>query len=204
MQCGRLECGEIWDSIEQLRAVDAASDHGTLLDLSLAPSCPKCGCQWPNVLPNLRGGDWFDCEPYKDAGLRLQHWLDQCVLDRARVAILEVGVGPNTPVVTRIPACAFASALKANGGEPAYLRVNPDPPEGPSENPSRDVRFYKIQESWSALKPLLEQVISLRTGRRGAEALTQIASEEKEVQEQAKVWQRRYHEILESLRRPRS
>jgi NAD-dependent SIR2 family protein deacetylase len=205
MQCGRPECRNVWDAIEQFRAIDAASDDGTLSDLSLAPRCPKCGCQWPNVLPNLRGGDWFDCRPYKDAGLRLQHWLDQCVLDRAHVSILEVGVGPNTPVVTRIPACAFASALKANGGQPAYLRVNPDPPEGPSENPSREVPFFKLQEPWRAMKPLLEEVISLRAGRAAKATSTHASdSEAKEVQEQAKVWQQRYHSILESLRRPRS
>ena len=45
------------------------------------------------------------------------------------MAVLEIGVGPNTPVVTSIPATAFASALAAKGGTATYLRVNPDPPK---------------------------------------------------------------------------
>ena len=63
------------------------------------------------LLPNLRGGEWFDHGPYDETSRRLTAWLDRRVEERANVGVIEIGVGPNTPVVTRIPACAFASAV---------------------------------------------------------------------------------------------
>jgi len=96
--------------------------------------CPKCGST--RVLPNLRGGDWFIHRPYEATQARLLRWMDDCLQKKLTVAILEVGVGANTPVVTRLPASAFASALAASGGAATYLRVNPDTPE-PASNERR-------------------------------------------------------------------
>jgi hypothetical protein len=101
----------------------------------------------------------------------------------------QVGVGPNTPVVTRIPAVAFASALAAAGGAAVYLRVNPDPPEPARENPTMPPArpacsseeegesggsqgslscFFRWQRPWSALEPLVSAVLALRGGGGGA------------------------------------
>jgi NAD-dependent SIR2 family protein deacetylase len=124
LQCANPGCGHVWNCEHQLRAVDVASPNGILTDMSLVPMCPSCGSV--ETLPNLRGGNWFIHAPYKEVSLRLLQWLDICVSEKAKIAIIEVGVGPNTPIVTRIPACAFASAVAANGGSVMYLRVNPD------------------------------------------------------------------------------
>merc|ERR1719453_1295019 len=59
-QCARPGCGAVWDCVEQMRAIEAATVDGALTDLSLAPRCTACGSEWPAVLPNLRGGDWFN------------------------------------------------------------------------------------------------------------------------------------------------
>ena len=72
---------------------------------------------------------------------------------------LEVGVGPNTPIVTRIPACAFASAVQANGGRAVYVRLNPDAPEGSRHNPADGVAFWRIRQTWRALEPLVQAVL---------------------------------------------
>merc|ERR1719231_1932054 len=136
-QCSQAGCGAVWDSMEQMRAIDASSIEGELHDLSLAPKCPRCGAQTPHVRPNLRGGDWFRHAPYLETQQRLLAWLDECVDRHLSVAVVEVGVGPNTPIVTRIPTCAFASAVAAGGGRATYLRLNPNPPQGRVRIPTR-------------------------------------------------------------------
>lgn len=206
-QCMRIGCGHVWQVEAQLRAIAAATVDGELKDSSLVPRCPSCGAAWPEVRPNLRGGDWFRHAPYEATQRKLLAWLDECVEERARVAILEVGVGPNTPVVTRIPACAFASAVAANGGRPTYLRINPDLRSGRGEDPSGRVSFHQWQASWQALKPLVEGAVAIRraaVGQSGAEGSAAGAADVDEVDpEEAGGWQRRYHDLMSSLRTPR-
>jgi len=214
-QCANPACLNVWDVVSQLRAVDAASTGGVLSDLSLAPACPKCGTSWPNTKPNLRGGDWFIHTPYEETSARMMAWLDNCVARAAKVAIIEVGVGGNTPIVTRIPACAFASAVHSNGGRVSYLRINPDPPERGGQNPVDGVRFHRWRMGWRALETLAPAVAKLRTEHKVAHTLApsteppwdsaqaEHASELLHSQE-ALLWKKSYHDILESLRTPRS
>jgi len=199
-QCAMPGCHNVWNCIDQLRAIDAAATNGVLDDLSLAPTCTKCGSQWPAVRPNLRGGDWFEHKPYEEVQQRLLEWLDRCVHDRARVGHHRSRGRTKHAGGDEIPACAFASAVKANGGEPVYLRINPDHPEGPRENPATCVPFYRWQESWTALKPLVDAVLKLR---RSAPAPndTPAAAPHKTM---AQWWQQRYYDILLSLRTPRA
>jgi O-acetyl-ADP-ribose deacetylase (regulator of RNase III)/NAD-dependent SIR2 family protein deacetylase len=205
-QCTR--CGNVWQCEEQLRAIDEAAVDGVLTDPSLGLTCTRCGATFELLLPNLRGGDWFDHAPYDETSKRLSAWLDRLVATKASVAVIEVGVGPNTPVVTRIPACAFASAVASNGGRAAYVRINPDPPEGRRENPSEKVSFHRFRETWVALEPLVEAVArvkSVRTALSSAGSSSGsvfAAGGEDEDPDEAAVWTTRYHELLGSLRRP--
>jgi len=215
LQCARAGCDTVWNCVEQMHAIAAASVDGALTDMALVPTCPRCGSRWPHVRPNLRGGDWFIHQPFTATSERLMAWLDECVQRRMSVTILEVGVGPNTPVVTRIPACAFASALQANSGRPTYLRFNPDPPEGPRENPDESVPFYRWRQSWAALEPLVDQAVRARSsgsssssaasasGERAGETAEQEPSQAEEVDAEAAMWQQRYRGLLLSLRTPR-
>merc|ERR1719502_1368726 len=104
-----MRCPECNTTRENLLAmVEACSPDGVLQDMSLCMRCPECNTTRENLRPSLRGGDWFIHDPYLPTQERLLSWLDECVQKKLRVAVLEVGVGPNTPVVTRIPAAAFA------------------------------------------------------------------------------------------------
>ena len=183
-----------------MRAVDAASPDGVLEDLSLYPSsCPKCGGE---TRPNLRGGDWFNHRPYEAKGRSLLAWLDECVEAKLSVAVIEVGCGPNTPIVTSIPACGFSSAVAAAGGSVTYLRVNPDPLDHVQGNlPSKAVQFFSLAGTWSALKGIIEAAKDLRS-KNDPTAQKRERSTESNHRE-ARAWQERYTEILSSLRTPR-
>ena len=114
-------------------------------------------------------------------------------------------MGPNTPVVTRIPACAFASALWCNGGEPVYVRVNPEDAE---QDPIQDVQHHWLKQGWDALEPLVQEAEQLRwlrdpaSTRRASEATSNRRLPA--VPAQAAKWQKRYQDILHSLRTPRT
>merc|ERR1712159_68196 len=97
-------------------------------------------------------------------------WLDDCVTRKLSVAVIEVGVGANTPIVTSIPAVAFASAVATAGGQASYLRVNPDPRMNAIQGntPAREVAFYLWQDSWQSLKPLVQDALELRNSRKTA------------------------------------
>lgn len=210
LQCS--QCSNVWDCVEQLRAISGATNaDGECTDLSLAPDCPRCGSRWVdgNILPNLRGGGWFIHAPYEDAQARLLTWLDESVEQRRAVAIMEIGVGGNTPIVTRVPTCAFASALKANGGTPTYLRVNPDPPERERDHyPIEGVSFHHCRQTWTALASIVDGVVALRaTPHAGGESVPRElrangASAAQPLREAAQ-WQQRYRDIMLSLRTPR-
>jgi len=225
MQCGA--CSSVFENEQQLRAIDAASPDGELTDMSLAMRCPSCGSQ-DNILPNLRGGDWFIHAPYQPTQERLLAWLDEAISKKLRVAVLEIGVGPNTPVVTRTPAAAFATALGTAGGAVTFVRVNPDRAEedyGPRGDipQASGVAYYRWRAGWDALKPMLDAATVARAARRAGEqdkegqrvehvvTITGVGApgsaaeggEDAERVVEARQWQERYHRMMQSLRTPR-
>lgn len=201
-------CGHVWDCVEQMRKVVAASPDGILKDPSLAShtTCPKCGKN--KTYPNLRGGDWFNHQPYVATQQRLLDWLDDCVFKKMSVAVIEVGVGPSTPIVTSIPAATFASALAVGGGRATYLRVNPDKrmDHVRGNMPSSGVRFYRWHESWARLEQLAADVLTLRGSADGSTSSQAKKEDQPDANTDARVvsqWQERYTETLMSLRTPR-
>jgi hypothetical protein len=178
-QCAERGCGNVWLCEAQLRQIDAASHDGVLTDLSLAMQCPKCGST--TTLPNLRGGDWFDHAPYLPTQQALLVWLDNAVTRGLSVAVLEVGVGASTPIVTQIPAASFATAVGASGGRAVYVRVNFDRPEPPSCNPVGDnVSFFRWQAGWQVLGPLVDRAVALRTSKHTREGTREGTGEHDE------------------------
>ena len=136
--------------------------------------------------------------------------------------MLEVGVGPNTPVVTRIPAAAFASALVAAGGRCSYVRVNPDSPEPPSQNPHGDpdrLQFTRLREPWDCLESIVAATVQMRAQQGGAADAADAAGGTSETSETSgsaqttapsvdegavAMWKERYVDIFQSLQtRPR-
>eukprot|EP00040_Diaphanoeca_grandis_P005673 m.33965 g.33965 ORF g.33965 m.33965 type:complete len:379 (+) comp16908_c0_seq1:245-1381(+) len=162
-QCARTGCGTVFESEQQLRNIDVNAPTGVLTDLSLVLKCPKCGGS--QILPNLRGGDWFIHQPYLKVQETMLDWLDECVDKQLKVAVIEVGVGGNTPIVTRIPASAFASAVGAAGGNVTYFRLNPEPPhdhDADQDPVGANVKFYRWEAKWDAMEGLVEEATSLR------------------------------------------
>lgn len=224
LQCGK-GCGHVWNCEAQLKAMDVAVKDGRLTDMSLVPTCPNCGGKY---MVNLRGGDWFIHKPFEQTAIRLMKWLDDAVVSKAKVVVLEVGVGPNTPIVTKTPACMFAAAVAAAGGKISYLRINPDQPD-PKEKPVGVENFHHLQSSWTVLESIVKEYRQLRaansdsateqkTGTKDAqEYKDQSKVDEKgpknlkyfphlaplETHGQASRWQQQYHKILKSLWTPR-
>jgi NAD-dependent SIR2 family protein deacetylase len=201
-QC--LRCKNVWNCAAELRNMDAAcSPEGELTDMSLCLTCPKCGASRAELRPSLRGGDWFDHTPYQEKQDALLAWLDAAIQNKSKVAVLEIGVGPNTPVVTRIPAAAFASALVAGGGECTYVRINPDErPEPASQNPQGDperLRFTRVCAGWDVLKPILDETIKLRCEREDTTGQNTSQKNADADEEAVAAWQGRYLDIARSL-----
>lgn len=197
MQC--TNCGNVYECEDQLRTIDKASVNGELTDMSLRLQCPKCGSG--NPLPNLRGGDWFDHTPYLATQKRLLNWLDESVKQKLHIAVIEVGVGPNTPIVTRIPAEAFASAVTKAGGHTVYLRINPD--AGRSDIPESRIAFYRKKAGWAGLEPIITEAIVLRqSDNHKVPHKSESGLSNRDLEESTR-WCQRYRDILESLRTPR-
>mmetsp|Transcript_56251 Transcript_56251/g.131770 ORF Transcript_56251/g.131770 Transcript_56251/m.131770 type:complete len:344 (-) Transcript_56251:114-1145(-) len=64
------------------------------------PTCPRCGGA---ALGSVRGGDWFTHAQYDAAQDRFVKWVLKQQQHGRKLAILEIGVGFNTPIVTRWP-----------------------------------------------------------------------------------------------------
>lgn len=104
----------------------------TVSDSSVIPSCPNCGGP---VFPNVRGGDWFIENPYREQRARFNHWMDK--QKEQKLLVIEIGSGFNTPVVVRWPMEQIVYHNKA-----AHLaRVNPKYPQVPEEIEERSLSF---------------------------------------------------------------
>ena len=177
----------------------------------------------PPILP--RGGDWFNHKPYEPTQQRLLEWLDGSVERKLKVAVVEVGVGGNTPVVTHIPAMAWASAVAAAGGHATYIRINPDlgaaqngrgsNRNGHGQATTEGLTRFDWDAGWRALEPVAGAVVELRNkaaskatearepapGLRGGE--TGLDGEGAGDATAVAYQQQRYTSILHSLRTPR-
>ncbi|MEI5520128.1 NAD-dependent protein deacetylase of SIR2 family [Streptomyces brasiliscabiei] len=129
---GRLQCTvpcvqETWAAKPFLDRVLAAYDRGTgrVGDPSALPVCPNCGA---DVFPNVRVGPEFVDGAHLPAGERLNRWLGDAP-GGARLLVLEIGAGFNTPGVIRRP---MEHVVRHTPGA-RLVRVNPDHPEVPAD-----------------------------------------------------------------------
>lgn len=176
-QC--TSCNNVWDAKEQLELSETKIVNDELQDPEANDiACPNCGNQ--KLLPNLRGGDWFISKPYVPHQQRLRGFMNGLMGEATsgapqKLCIVEVGIGPNTPIVTGIPAVRFGAAAAAAGNEVTYIRINPDkqshrylpnPEEAfgavklaqqhePADTQSQigSLRFVDVRETW---RPLVE------------------------------------------------
>ncbi|MCS7479376.1 hypothetical protein ACFFQW_24965 [Umezawaea endophytica] len=104
---GRYQCEtpctlDTWPSEPVVRAALAAYDPvtGEVTDPSAVPACPNCGGE---VFLNVRKGPEFVQDPHLPTGRALARWLEATPAE-ARLLVVEVGAGFNTPGVIRLPA----------------------------------------------------------------------------------------------------
>ncbi|MBF0543160.1 MAG: NAD-dependent protein deacetylase of SIR2 family [Candidatus Riflebacteria bacterium] len=96
------------------------------------PKCPNCG--GPTFL-NVRGGAWFVEKPWLEGSLRFHKWLTQN--GRAKIAVLEVGSGFNTPMWVRWPS---EKIVRVNPNA-RLLRINLHHPEVPEDIAHHSLSF---------------------------------------------------------------
>lgn len=106
------------------------SEDGRIAD-EHRPRCPNCGGQ--RLFGNVRGGAFFRHEPYAETGRAFITWCEERLLQGKTIAVIEIGAGFNTPVVTRFPDEALVAEA---GGGSSLIRINPSDPEVPSSIPA--------------------------------------------------------------------
>lgn len=117
---------------------------------ALIPKCRNCG---GDVFGNVRGDGNFLHGLYDEQNYALRRWMKMNVDSNRTVAIVEVGAGFNTPIVTRFPTESFARQLGERG---RFIRINPSDFEVPSDLK----KAISIDEGWQVLKDIYGQVIT--------------------------------------------
>jgi O-acetyl-ADP-ribose deacetylase (regulator of RNase III)/NAD-dependent SIR2 family protein deacetylase len=144
LQCMR-PCREdaVFEARPYLDKIVPAISADGVIPHHLVPKCPHCGGK---AFGNVRGGSWFLHSKYEEQNAALQRWMQDLVDSKKAVAVIEIGAGFNTPMVTRFPAESFVRALGDRG---SLIRINPSDPEVPV-----DLRAVSIKEGWQVLKDI--------------------------------------------------
>lgn len=138
----------VWPSVPMLAKTlpRISLQTGALEDLTHVPRCKRCGS---HTFGNVRGGKWFSHAPYADSQRRLIRWIETRAADEASppLAVLEIGCGFNTPIVTRFPAVSIASDL---GARARFIRINPSD----ADVPRHLIDAIGIRRGWGVLRDL--------------------------------------------------
>mmetsp|Transcript_45431 Transcript_45431/g.83097 ORF Transcript_45431/g.83097 Transcript_45431/m.83097 type:complete len:345 (+) Transcript_45431:77-1111(+) len=105
------------------------------------PTCPRCGGP---AVGSVRGGDWFTHAQYDDAQDRFVKWVHEQQQHGRKLAILEIGVGFNTPIVTRWPMEQICRET-LNG---TLIRLNPKDCDVPAD--LQGARAVGLRCGWGA------------------------------------------------------
>lgn len=98
IQCARGCHPRTYDAVALFREMDAERVNGRVPS-ALVPRCPVCG--GPMAM-NLRSDEYFvQDEAWERAESRFGEFLDRCL--EGKTALLELGVGFNTPSIIRFP-----------------------------------------------------------------------------------------------------
>ncbi len=114
LQCSRPCRQEVWSADE----IHLAISSETLQAIGPLPTCPHCGAiARPNVLL-FNDKSWVDARS-KLQGECLWQWLEEMMLDDARLVIIEIGAGTTLPVI-RHRSEFYGKVHHAN-----LIRINP-------------------------------------------------------------------------------
>eukprot|EP00300_Choanocystis_sp_HF-7_P017338 c19700_g1_i1.p1 GENE.c19700_g1_i1~~c19700_g1_i1.p1 ORF type:complete len:570 (+),score=105.30 c19700_g1_i1:239-1948(+) len=122
---------------------------GTMQEADV-PKCPRCGGK---TFTNVRGGDWFLHQPYQAAQDRYVAFCERHLAAGKTLAVLEVGVGYNTPSVTRFPMEALVREWSSKHGKDSacLIRLNPNDNDVP-----RTLRAVGLAQGWDAFEVFLK------------------------------------------------
>ncbi len=142
----------VWPSRPMLDvALPLVNKHTGELPSNAVPLCRHCGGP---TMGNVRGGRWFLHHGLYDAQQdRLLQWMDGVRRAGKRLAVLEVGVGFNTPSVTRFP---MEAIVREHGDAGVLIRVNPTDGDVPD-----DINAVSVRRGWEALIAILQRVNDL-------------------------------------------
>ncbi|KAF2997383.1 hypothetical protein E8E13_004722 [Curvularia kusanoi] len=103
LQClATCRSDSVFDTLPFYEAAQPFLDAKTqrLTDPSKVPRCPNCGGK---MMLCVRGGNWFNDQPFKDGEARWRKFKHDVLQQARNTVVLELGVGMNTPGVLRWP-----------------------------------------------------------------------------------------------------
>jgi len=131
----------VFESKSMLYDLLAEKDDNGLIPKRMIPRCPLCGGE---VFGNVRFGREYLHARYEEQNDVIRDWMEKLVSSTTEtVAIIEIGAGFNTPIVTRYPMESFARDL---GNRGRFIRINPDHSEVPD-----DVLGLSLAAGWEVL-----------------------------------------------------
>lgn len=108
--------------------------HDLTVNRRYVPVCPVCG---GNMDVHVRKNGYFvQDEEWNAAAGRYEHFMARYA-DSGRVALLELGIGFNTPAIIRYP---FEQVTYRNS-HATLIRLNSEYPAGPRETEARTIAF---------------------------------------------------------------
>ncbi|MBF0429100.1 MAG: NAD-dependent deacetylase [Magnetococcales bacterium] len=114
LQCTRPCCDMVWSADD----IHLAISSETLQAIGPLPTCPRCGAMArPNILL-FNDKCWVDNRT-KQQGECLWQWLEEMMLDNARLVIIEIGAG------TALPVIRHRSDFYAKVHHAPLIRINP-------------------------------------------------------------------------------
>ncbi|MBI4857470.1 MAG: Sir2 silent information regulator family NAD-dependent deacetylase [Acetobacterium woodii] len=138
IQCAKACHDTLYDNAEMIKEMLAATAD-CKIPVAMVPKCPVCG---GSMDVNLRHNQYFvqDAAWYA-AENRYKKFLETS--QGKKLALLEFGVGFNTPGIIRYP---FENMTYANQ-QATLIRFNRDYPLGPTENAGRTISFDEAIDS---------------------------------------------------------
>lgn len=125
------------------------------VDSNLTPCCLHCNGP---VFMNLRGGGWFLHTKYDEQNVKFIEWVEKHLDSNKNIVVVEVGVGFNTPIITRFPVeSIIREASTSSSSTSSLIRINPADCDTPIDLP----RSIGLKTGWEILSKIEEKMIDL-------------------------------------------
>lgn len=108
--------------------------HDLTVDSRYVPVCPVCG--GPMDVHVRKNQFFVQDEAWEQAAQRYESFMNRYA-DHGKVALLELGIGYNTPGIIRFP----FERITFNNPNATLIRLNAEYPHGPAETAARTIAF---------------------------------------------------------------